>query len=75
MAGRTRSSLPQINEQDTQSERGSDMNDLEVNTLSSEDINRDAIIRLETKMNTHFERFEKLEDSNAELKSMLMQLL
>ena len=83
MARRTRSNLPQVNEQDTQSEIGSDMNDLDLNTLSSEDINRDAINRLETKVNTQFEKFEtqnsarleKLEDSNAELKSMLKQLL
>ena len=48
------------------------MNDLDLNTLNSEEINRDAINRLETKVNT---RFEKLEESNAELKSMLQQLL
>ena len=65
MARRTRSNLQQVNEQDTQSQIGPDMNDLDLNTLSSEEINRDAINRLETKVNT---RLEKLEDSNAELK-------
>ena len=79
MAGRTRSSLPQINEQDTQSVRGSDMNDLDLNTFSSEDINRDAINRLETKVNTQFEKFETQDNANSakleKLENMLQQLL
>ena len=59
MDGRTRRSFPQINEQDTRSGIGSDMNDLDLNIRSSEDINRDAINRLKSQAKTQQEILEK----------------